>query len=291
MTQLPVEVRRMKRVLMCAMWMGLPAFAMGCGSDLGPCDEPAAQELVYSASGLVATKGQALVHDSCGNGAFCHSSAASGSARYGVPDGMNFDMLPSPTGWPQLIDHRDKAWSLVESGDMPPGKAGETVLGDGDWVFDAERNAQSTKLPPLSTNEGKSAFRNWLACGAPLVSQSKVPQWALPASDATQARDFNAIYKTILAPSCAIAGCHNESASGKLSMLDACSAYDALRTAGTCGESRVRPGDVNSLLLDKLQASMPRCGGRMPPTGPLAAADIDAVRAWIMAGAAAPTCN
>jgi hypothetical protein len=44
-------------------------------------------------------------------------------------------------------------------------------------------------------------------------------------------------------------------------------------------------------LLDKLQSTTPSCGGPMPPTGQLDAASVDAVRAWIVAGAPGPKCN
>jgi hypothetical protein len=280
----------MNRAWVSALSMGLSAFAAaGCGSNLGDCNQAAAEELVYSSSGLVATKGQALVHDSCGNGAFCHSSAATGDARHGAPAGMNFDMLPAPTGWPELMDRRDAAWSLIDSGQMPPGKAGAEVQGDNGWTFAVNADANSEKLEPISTDQGKAAVRNWLACGAPLVNETKQPAWVKPVAPRTH--DFDTIYKTIIARSCAIGGCHNESAAGKLSMTDACSAYQALLIAGPCSMKRVRPGDADSLLLDKLQSATPRCGGSMPPTGRLDASSIDAVRAWIVAGAPGPQCN
>src|SRR5689334_24395405 len=103
------------------MMLGALAIAASaCGSDLGAADEAAAEELVYGRGGLVATKGQALVHDSCGNAAFCHSSTAKGKRRFGAPADLNFDMLPAPTGWPVIVDHRDEIWSIVLDGDMPP---------------------------------------------------------------------------------------------------------------------------------------------------------------------------
>jgi len=59
-----------------AGWLLGAALTSGCGGeDLGECDLAAAEEMVFSQQGLVATKGQALLHDTCGNGAFCHSSA------------------------------------------------------------------------------------------------------------------------------------------------------------------------------------------------------------------------
>src|SRR5262245_25829433 len=85
------------------------ALASACkDSELGACDPEAAEQLVYGRGGLIATKGQALVHDSCGNAAFCHSAGATGHARFGAPAGMDFDMLPAPKGWISLSDHRDE---------------------------------------------------------------------------------------------------------------------------------------------------------------------------------------
>src|SRR5262245_9469957 len=72
------------------------ASCWGCSSDLGDCHEQAAREIVYSSSGMVATKGQALLHDSCGQGVLCHASAAKGAARKGASKDLNFDMLPNP---------------------------------------------------------------------------------------------------------------------------------------------------------------------------------------------------
>lgn len=254
-------------------------------------------ELVYDHSGMVATKGQALAHESCGNGAFCHSSAAKGGSRFGAPAGMNFDMLPSPSGWPELVQRRENAWDLVQSGDMPPGKTGQGVVDEGGWVFDVHLSADAPKLPPLSSDAGKAALRNWLACGAPIVAATKVPSWAqAPATgsgkDGGTASGFDAIFTSILQPSCAIAGCHNASAAaGGLKLGDACASYAELLKAGACGMPRVRPGDGASLLLNKLESRTPVCGGGMPPKGSLAADKIASVRAWVEAGAEAPSCK
>jgi hypothetical protein len=194
------------------------------------------------------------------------------------------------------MERREQAWSLVVSDHMPPGKAGEQVRGDGAWVFDARRRADAARLPALASDEGKSAFRNWLACGAPLVSQPKVPAWVQQTAaggsddDAGTGSDFGAIFGHILQPNCASAGCHNASAAGSLKMLDACGAYAELMRAGACGMPRVRPGDPGSLLLSKIESRTPICGGAMPPTGPLAADKIAVLRDWISSGAPAPSC-
>ncbi|HEX7476428.1 MAG TPA: hypothetical protein VF331_01350, partial [Polyangiales bacterium] len=102
--------------------LALTPWLVACPDELGSCDETSASEVVYSTRGaLVATKGQALLHDSCGQGVFCHATKAKGDARYLAPASMNYDMLPVPTGWPQVIEQRDAIWHSILSGNMPPG--------------------------------------------------------------------------------------------------------------------------------------------------------------------------
>jgi hypothetical protein len=270
-----------------------------CGSEeLGECDPTAAEELVYDRSGMVATKGQALVHDSCGNGVFCHSAAAHGEERRGAPASMDFDMLPSPSGLLTMLDRAQSAWQLVRAEEMPP-KGSARFLGDGDWTVDVERRPDAARLPALSTHEGKAALRNWLACGAPTVTETSVPSWARPAQspfgDGGVAPSWTAIYQSILKPRCALSGCHNATgAAGGLALGDECQAYGAMFASGTCRQPYVNRDDVDaSLLLDKLESEAPGCGGPMPPAsagGRLPDAMTMAIRAWIEAGAEAEAC-
>jgi hypothetical protein len=267
----------------------------GCDDGLGPCDQEAAEELVYGRGGLVATKGQALTHESCGNGAFCHAQAATGPARYGAPHGMSFDMLPEASGWAELTSHAEAAWTLVRDGAMPPAGVGDRLQGDGDFRFGL--SAASEPLPPLSSHEGKAAFRNWLACEAPLVTATQVPLWAIPPGDdedaGTDGLSFDQVYEQVLGPSCALAGCHlgaSAQSAGEFDLEDPCEAHLALLGAGPCEEPRVVPGDGNSLLLDKVSEAEPRCKSRMPPSGALAPSQIELLRAWVLAGAPGPAC-
>ena len=78
----------------------------GCKRDLGECNldgqtsrmgspisGPAALDIAYHfTDGLPMYEGQALVQSTCGNGQFCHSPAAVGGDRIGVPAGLNFDV-------------------------------------------------------------------------------------------------------------------------------------------------------------------------------------------------------
>lgn len=262
------------------VWLSLALSAMACDDQLGDCDSSAAEELVYSQDGLVATKGQALMHDSCGRGAHCHSAAAEGGDRRGAPTDLNFDMLPSPAGWPRVVVHRAEVWEQVKEGHMPPANAGD-VVSDSGWVFDAKRSADALALPGLSSREGKGALRNWLACGAPLVSETQVPVWAQSAPCKSGDEEFDALYAEVLRPYCAKV-CHNTSAAGGLNMVDACTAYEALRAEGNCGV-RLQPGDVSSPVLTQLESRTPRCGKPMPPDAQLASDAIARVRDYIEA--------
>ncbi len=244
---------------------------MACGDELGECDRPAAKQLVYGRNGLVATKGQALLHDSCGNAAFCHSSKAEGKDRYGAPSGLDFDTLPSPIHWPKVVDHRAEIWSAVLDGTMPPDGVGLRVVGNNEWSFDPERRDASERLGPLTSKEGKGALRNWLACGAPVVTETEIPVWAQPGTDGGVLSDWGPIFTQVMRPKCATAGCHNSKSAGDLVLLDECEAY--------------------AQLLDKLESKQPACGAPMPPAGPLPEVELRAIRDWVEGGAPAANCK
>jgi hypothetical protein len=203
-------------------------------------------------------------------------------------------MLPEPRGWPEVVDHREEIWSLVLDGDMPPSGAARTTQGDSDWSFDPARAPDAKRLPSLASEEGKAALRNWLASGAPVVTETTAPIWARPPTSGdggSQLNDWEQIYAQAIAPNCALAGCHDaRSKSGGLAMPGACDAYRQLLAQGSCGKPRVIPGDRDSLLLDKLQSDTPACGTlRMPPPPlpALAAEQIDAIEMWVELGAQA----
>lgn len=297
-----------RRVLGFAVALAGVLHVGACSSDLDDCDPAAAEEVVYGRGGLIATKGQALMHDSCGNAAFCHSNGASGDSRYGVPHGLDFDMLPSPSGWRTVREHEEDVWEAVLDDNMPPAGVGKKVQGDGDWRFDPNRSASSEKLPALSSAAGKAALRNWLACGAPVVNDTRIPDWAVGPGGGDDEDGgslfgdggslaptaWGTIYTTVFQSSCAIAGCHNEAAAGGLVMTDACTAYDNLLKAGSCGKPRLVPGDEKSVLLDKLGSDDPSCGDlRMPPPplAPLPNETLRAIRDWVKNGAEAPACK
>jgi hypothetical protein len=268
---------------LAASWLG------ACSSELGKCDDrEAARQIVYGPNGSVATKGQALMHESCGQAAFCHSSAAKETQRKGAPHGMNFDMLPSPKGLAEVLDRADSIWDQVDDGQMPPKSY---PLGDALWTYSPAHSMDEPHMPKLPSREAKGILRNWLACGAPVVTDSRVPDWA--EAQAVEA-SWDSIY-ALFSNSCALAGCHDAKSatvSGHLDLSDKCAAYNALQMSGTCGMTRLTPGDADaSFLVTKLEKDQPGCGSRMPTGGVFKQNQLDAIRMWIQDGAQAPGCE
>jgi hypothetical protein len=269
--------------------LALPLFSLtfACKSELGDCaNVEAARQLVYGPGNNVATKGQALMHESCGQAAFCHSSGAKESRRKGAPHGMDFDMLPRPTGLEGVFGFEDAIWKQVDEGMMPPPSY---PLGDGLWTYSRARRDDEPRLPKLRTREGKAILRNWLACGAPVVTDSKVPEWAQATGMVEPV--WSEIHPKLILTRCATSGCHDKAAAGDLDMSDSCAAYSALLAAGSCRKKRVVPGDGSSFLLEKVENDQPSCGTRMPTSGPLSEAEIAALRKWIEDGAEAEGCR
>ncbi len=193
-------VCRLRRFLGLAGFLGLLS---GCAeTDLGPCDEAAARRVVHDERGYPYYAGQALVHASCGQAAFCHSAAAEEKNRWGVPAGLDFDMdLASvdPTGGPptaaetrlrerlatgrrNVRDWGGAFYDSVESGWMPPyGRATVEALGGISRYWYAD---DGSRLPRIDDAEGLAVLRNWLSCGAPVVERvSPHPDGLEPVGD------------------------------------------------------------------------------------------------------------
>lgn len=191
--------------------------AVGCKRDLGDCnldgqtesgqpiDGPAAFDIAYRLTdGLPMYEGQALVQSTCGDGAFCHSPAATGSQRIGVPAGLNFDVnlaciddsLDTSCSQPiascesgqtstpycsrlsrlhnnvnTVNDWAEGMIQEIRAGSMPPGAAGENVRNNTPWI----RKSDGSELPSIGTQEAEEIIRNWLACDAPVVSRTEIP--------------------------------------------------------------------------------------------------------------------
>lgn len=190
----PVAVRRLDRgappvASCCAMARAVfvPGLVLwlsalsACGTDLGQCDMAAARRIVYRA-GVPHYEGQALVESHCSEG-LCHTANASGASRVGVPAGLNFDV---PTaidgsagaierlqgGLSNVLEWAETMWEQVEAGNMPPGRAG--MRDPGVWVHPLSDGSVPRDCPnelaEVRSAQGKAILRNWLACGAPVVS-------------------------------------------------------------------------------------------------------------------------
>ena len=180
-----------------ALWL-LPLLGLapaGCTTIPDGCDEEAMRTVVYSMEGHPAFAGQALLHSSCGFGAFCHASGAQGSLRHGTPAGFDLDIEPASydtsAGDVDRLRHaqetalqwRDAIWREVERGTMPPGEAGERLLDNGLRPrYRLRSEGRYEDLPELSTVQGREVLRNWLACGAPVIERTQERADGAPSS-------------------------------------------------------------------------------------------------------------
>lgn len=294
----------------------LCAGGAGCaGEDLGECDPIQARRVVFDDLGVPAYAGQAQVQVSCGNGGFCHSAEAEGRNRSGAPGGLNFDMIIATTGAGAATEETDRLRSglnrVIEEAElmlaevraerMPPFGAATIEPHTGVPRFEFETGG---RLPLPDTFEGQEIFRNWLACGAPVVERTTPrPPASTPVGDIVPGRDtpleatFSSLYTQFIFPTCG-SSCHGPTVPSEfaLNMLDLSEqtlAYNNLvnqpAQGSECGATslqRVVPNDAdNSLLLQKL-ANVHSCGDRMPSGGTAPAEVVTRMREWINAGAA-----
>ncbi|MCA9669569.1 MAG: hypothetical protein KC503_28435 [Myxococcales bacterium] len=123
--------------------------------------------------------------------------------------------------------------------------------------------------------------------------EASTPDGLAPDTTSSSTHSFAELYdKVFVKQGCAHPTCHGSVAGkGGLSLLDVDTAYADLinassRTKECNGAVRVKPGDAHGSLLYAKVSGSPGCGFRMPPKGPLIPASmIDAIEAWIIAGA------
>lgn len=331
----------------------LPVGAMialaGCGTDLGSCDPATSQAVVYDGQGTPFYAGQFVVAKSCAAG-FCHSAQASRGQRLGAPGGLNFDVTtvdgPVDTnaetrrmaeGQAIVEEWAERMYGSVDSGWMPPGEAGDPYRSHDACTEDPEL---IERLPPgdpatcdlygltsvrFDLDEGatRDVLRSWLACDAPLVERTELPEsGATFLGDVVAARSavqptFASVWTVVLSDeNCT--GCHRPGLpptqaafyelAGELDLSDRQTAYRGLLgldgsgafsrsaelTPQGCrgsGVKLVEPGDPDrSILVEKLEAyegEAPSCGEAMPIVGSgVPQSAIDVVRQWIANGAA-----
>lgn len=295
------------RVVPC--FVVIAAAVAGCGEDLGTCDMNAATQVVFAADGTPYYAGQGLVQSSCADGV-CHSAVAVDASRKGAPHGLNFDLHPLSAqstaqnisalkdGVSKVRDEAGELYGEISGGTMPPGEAGKRPAVA--WKLS---NGSAAGLPGIDTDVGKATVRNWLACGAPVVSGvTGAPADAMQIGSSTVVpgldsgpvgTTFQAVYDAVLAP-CAQA-CHKPGGvyaafdlSSKAVAATALSKAPGGATSMCSGKGQfITPGNCEtSLLYNKLSASTPLCGAQMPLGGPfLAPSSLESLCTWIKAGA------
>lgn len=329
----------------------------GCEPELGECNIAQANRLVFyfvegdPASGTPAYEGQALMQQNCSAGGSCHSEGANGSSRRGAPAGLNYDVqvaceLASDGMCPEglqpryddllsnsrrVFDHGRAIMAEVEAGAMPPPgmEAQEVLASGGEWfrasgeaVFDSI-NGGDTPLPSLDTPEGEAILRNWLACGAPVVGATRLPDARDPGQDCGAMADvgdcfvryeppeppeptWESIYDFFSGSNC-VSGCHDGSSTSaqetfmqsNLDLSDQDTAYMEMVGVAAEGEdcggagapTLIVPNDAAaSLLIHKLEGvtgdGSEVCGGDMPQGRALLPEEFIApIRQWIDEGA------
>jgi hypothetical protein len=299
------------------VWLAMSWVVVACGPDLGTCDLKAATTVVFL-DGTPYVEGQALMYQSCA-GSTCHASGAVGGGRVGAPHGLNFDVQPLTksatdadlsvlrSGINEVRNEADELWAVIDSGKMPPGKAGDRP--DLAWYSDAAGTTPAM-LTGLDLAEARDNIRNWLACQAPIVAATTDSPLAQKAKGmllgavmdpgmSTIGGTFQSVYDNLLT-TCTV--CHGATPAYKylgldFSTKDAAFASlvgkDAFAGADAkCGGrgKLVAPGNCQmSLLYQKLslkKGAAELCGDPMPLNGAtVSAASQKAVCDWIMAGA------
>ena len=211
-------------------------FTSACTPSVGVCDD-LGEQLVVDGEGRIMYAGQALVNGSCGAGR-CHSDAAEGAQREGVPAGLDFD-LPVGTvdalgrpdedfiarlsdNYDTVSGHRSAMWREVYRGTMPPldEDLSGTAPGGYRYVeFELGRCTFGEPLEAVNTAAGRRALRSWIACGAPVVEASdpalaRINEGELGLRTPVCEDDGNAtgdlftrVHEDVLAVGCVI-GCH-----------------------------------------------------------------------------------
>lgn len=222
--------------LLAAVVSSSALFASACTPSVGVCDE-FGEQLVVDGEGRIMYAGQALLNGSCGAGR-CHSDAAEGVLREGVPAGLDFD-LPVGTvdnlGRPDedfltrlggnfdtVRGHRSDIWREVHRGTMPPldeDIAGTAPGGFRHVEFELGRCSFGEPLEAVNTAAGRQVLRSWIACGAPVTEASdpalaRIDEGELglrtPVCEDdsnTTGNLFQRVHEDVIAVGCVI-GCH-----------------------------------------------------------------------------------
>ena len=192
---------------------------------------------------------------------------------------------------------------FVYRGDDIPALAGQYLFADFGsgrfWALGEERRlVADTSLNPSTFAEGPDGElfavdfggRIFRLVGRPCGGGGEPDAGPAPVDGGIGGGDltFRALYDGVIAPRCG--PCHTQRAFGGLGMPSAAAAFEALvgigaATSACAGSDRVVAGDPAASVLYRKVSGENLCGPAMPPGAPLSAAEVDAVRSWIAAGA------
>jgi len=294
-----------------------PLCLAACGPELGVCDENEARRLVYDETGSPAFEGQALIVQSCGYGAFCHSEV-DGDLRHGAPLGLEYDLRLASFGPEQneaqterlramatrVLEHRHAIYDQVTTGRMPiPGATGDRIReGAPQYARVDHVTGESTPMATLDTDAGREILRNWLACGVPVVERTQTPANATQEPFGVVASavereplrpEWGDIYDRLIDSRCNAAACHGAAVAGELDLRgrdEALAALvDGVASSSECVDTAtpylVAGDPEGSLFYQKLSGHSgdePVCGERMPQRGsPVSDASLANVARWI----------
>jgi len=282
----------------CSGLVLVSALALGCGEEVGSCDDPSKGHDTVLVGTTIQYGGQAIINESC---AGCHGSQVRGAARRGAPAGLDFDLIPAESeevGENQdgdtvmvleegvvrglrerqrrVFEQRNLIWDQVKEGLMPPNGVGAAYR-QLKRVFDTKDDDVCTKRKAsydgVFEKSSMDVLRNWLACGAPIVetNSESVEKAGIPGAAGFQYPlceaapsmpgepiPFDTVYETVF-PRCT--GCHSGISSPDLGTAD--KAYAVLVESGEeqCQtKPYVTPGEVaGSYFYDVVNEENPAC--------------------------------
>lgn len=192
------------RLLITVPYAALALSLLGCGEDVGDCQDPEFAQDTVLVNGSIQYGGQAIMNLACAQG--CHSSDAEGAAREGAPAGLNFDLRPiDPQGEEangtimsgdagtivnldpkaasglrerqrRIFEDRNRIWQQVKDGLMPPSgefaKFRSAIMNIMDTDEQSPCTATTGSYEPITEKPSQDVLRMWLACGAPIVEST-----------------------------------------------------------------------------------------------------------------------
>jgi cytochrome c5 len=184
------------RTLLAALFVS-SIFAVGCGDEVGKCDDADRGQDTVISNEVIQFGGQAIINQAC---AGCHGSEVKGATRQGAPAGLDFDLLPVEEAMAEgvaenkggdpivelkpeylrglrerqriVFEERDLIWQQVKDGLMPPEGMGAAFRMLANKILDSDDDEPCTRGKPykdITDKQSQDVLRNWLACGAPIV--------------------------------------------------------------------------------------------------------------------------